>query len=104
MFSGCSSLTIYCEVVSEPSSWKNYSWNSSKCPVVWNCNNNKTADDGYIYTVIDGVRYALKDGTATVVRQSSTLSGNIAIPESVVYENAQYSVTSIEYRAFSDCT
>ncbi len=33
-FSDCSSLTIYCEVESEPLSW-HLDWNYSNCPVVW---------------------------------------------------------------------
>ena len=33
-FSGCDSLTIYCEAESQPEEWYD-SWNSSNCPVVW---------------------------------------------------------------------
>lgn len=33
-FSGCDSLTIYCEAESAPSGWS-WSWNSSNRPVVW---------------------------------------------------------------------
>ncbi|MBR2611631.1 MAG: hypothetical protein IKC72_01055 [Clostridia bacterium] len=35
-FSGCTSLTIYCEAVSKPSGW-NSDWNYSNRPVVWAC-------------------------------------------------------------------
>ena len=101
-FSGCSGLTIYCEVESQPSGW-NSNWNYSNCPVVWNCSNNDVANDSYIYIVIDGIRYALKDGIAKVVRQSTALSGAISIPESVTYHEASYSVTSIGNYAFRDC-
>lgn len=101
-FEDCSLLTIYCEAVKKPSGWNNY-WNSD-CPVVWNCNNNDTANDGYIYTVIDGIRYALKNGTATVVRQSTSLSGNISIYAGITYKNMEYRVTSIGISAFEGCS
>ena len=71
-FNNCISLTIYCEVASKPSDW-NSNWNSS-CPVVWNCKNNDIANDGNIYYIDEnGIRYTLKDGNATVVRQSESL-------------------------------
>ena len=102
-FSGCDALVIYCEAASEPSGW--YSdWNSSGCPVVWDCNNNNKDKNGNEYAVIDGLQYALKDGNATVKRQSSSITGSIDIPASVTYEGEIYSVTSIGYRAFSGCS
>ncbi len=101
-FEDCSLLTIYCEAVKKPSGWNSY-WNSD-CPVVWNCNNNDTANDGYIYTVIYGIRYALKNGSATVVRQSSSLSGSISIPAGFTYKNMEYRVTSIGISAFEGCS
>ena len=102
-FEDCSGLTIYSETASKPSGW-NSNWNNSNCPVVWNCNNNEVANDGYIYTVIDGIRYALKDSIATVAEQSTTLSGAISIPESVTYHEVSYYVTSIGYQAFYNCS
>ena len=33
-FSGCSSLTIYCEATSKPSGWSSR-WNYSNLPVEW---------------------------------------------------------------------
>jgi hypothetical protein len=33
-FSSCTSLTIYCEVASQPSGWST-SWNPLNCPVIW---------------------------------------------------------------------
>ena len=50
-FFGCSGLTIYCEVGSKPIGW-NSTWNYDDCPVVWDCNNNEIADDGYIYAIM----------------------------------------------------
>ena len=106
-FANCNAITIYSEAVSKPSGWSDL-WAShisgSKCPVVWNCNSNETADDGYIYTIIDGIRYALKDETATVAKQSSSLSGDITIPINIIYKYTSYSVKSIEYQAFSNCS
>ncbi len=102
VFNGCNSLIIYCEAASKPSGWNNY-WNNSKCPVVWDCKNNDKANDGYIYIVIDGLRYGLKDGKATVVRQSKAVSGSIIIPSSVTYKDVSYSVTSIGDSAFAGC-
>lgn len=41
-FNGCDSLTIYCEATSKPRGWSS-DWNSSDCPVVWDCKNNTNA-------------------------------------------------------------
>ena len=71
--------------------------------MVWNCKNNEVATDGAIYKIIDGIRYALKDGVATVVRQSKNIAGSITIPTSVSYKNNTYTVTSIDSSAFSGC-
>ena len=114
-FADCRGLTIYCEADSQPSEWDS-TWNSDymgvtrDCPVVWNCNNSNVADDGYIYAVIGGIRYALKSDIATVARQATTLSGAISVPESVTYQGLMtyqglsYSVTRIGDGAFEDCS
>ena len=103
-FRDCSSLTIYCEAASKPSDW-NSNWNYSNCPVVWDCKNTDVASGGNIYYVDEkGIRYALKDGNATVVRQIQSLSGDIEIPSSVSYKNNIYNVTSINSFAFSECS
>ena len=101
-FRDCSSLTIYCKAESQPSGWES-NW-SSACPVVWNCNENEMANDGYIYAIINGVRYGLySDETAKVVRQPRNIvTANIA--ESVEYQGITYNVTSIGYYAFSGCS
>ena len=59
-----------------------------------------------ISTEIDGIRYVLNaDATqATVVSKSDKYSGEVIIPESVVYEGTAYSVTSIGEEAFRDCS
>ena len=103
-FSRCSLLTIYCEVASKPSGWSS-SWNDSDCPVVWNCKNNDIANDGNIYYIDEnGIRYALKDGNATVARQIQSINGDIELPSSVSYKNNVYKVTSIGSDAFYNCS
>ena len=102
-FSGCSGLTIYCEVGSKPNAW-NSNWNSSNCPVVWDCNNNEIADDGYIYVITDGIKYGLKDGEAYIAEQSQAISGEFVITDKVSYKGNEYVVTSIGSAAFYGCS
>ena len=100
-FDWCTSLTIYCEATSQPDGWDT-NWNFSNYPVVWNCNNSDVANDGYIYTVVDGIRYSIKDGAATVATQPKNIKEAI-IKESITYKNVSYSVTSIGNSAFHRC-
>ena len=100
-FRGCYSLTIYCEATYKPSGWSS-DWNYSNCPVVWNCNNNEVAEDGYIYTVVDGIRYGLKDGVANIVRQLRNIT-IASIPIKVTHKGTNYTVTSIGEDAFENC-
>ena len=106
-FDKCEYLTIYCEAAEKPDGYSiaeeeyDIDWNGS-CPVVWNCKKNDVAADGYIYTIVNGVRYALKDGKATVLKQMN-LSGNISIPKSVKYKKNSYTVTTIVDGAFYAC-
>ena len=99
-FLSCTSLTIYCEAESQPSGWDS-SWNSYR-PIVWNCNNNDVASDGYIYTIIDGVRYSLKDGVATIVRQPKTIKKAIVL-SNITQKEVNYTVTDILEEAFCEC-
>ena len=94
-FYNCYSLTIYCEATSEPSGWCS-NWN---CPVVWDCKNNDVASNGYIYTVIDGLRYGIKDNVATVVRQPKNIV-EANIPSTITYKDTIYPVTGIGNSAF----
>ena len=100
-FRNCTSLTIYCEAASQPSGWRS-DWNYSNCHVVWDCNNNDIAEDGYRYVVIDGLKYGIKDNVAQVARYNVT--GDIIIPSGIEYDGLTYSVTSIGYNAFYNCT
>lgn len=47
------------------------------------------------HVTIDGILYMLKNDIATVAIQPATLSGEIAIPKSVTYEEKDYPVTTI---------
>ena len=113
----CSGLVIRCEGTTSRG-WNEY-WNVHTtdteiaygqywytyhyCPVVWDCNNNDVAADGYIYEDIDGVRYALKGGAATVVKQPNNIAETY-IPETVTYKGTTYAVTSISKKAFYNCS
>lgn len=85
-FEGCKSLTIYCEAMSA----ENMSWwdNDIYYPLVWDYKNNNKDSKGYEYSVIDGIRYALKDTEAIVVGQPANIVDSIIIPESVMYKGA----------------
>lgn len=100
-FDTCPSLTIYCEAESEPTTWDS-DWNYLGYPIVWDCNNNKVADDGYIYTVKDSVRYALKDNVATVVRQPLHIK-TANILTDIDLDGVNYDVTTISSDAFKNC-
>ena len=102
VFYNCDCLTIYCEAENKPNGW-NSSWNDGNCPVVWDCTNNDKDSSGYVYAVIDGIRYSLKEGVATVIRQQSNLV-TANIPASVTYKDVTYNVTSIGQSAFNNCT
>ncbi len=102
-FYGCSSLIIYCEVSSKQSGWNN-SWNSSNRPVIWNSKSNDKDGDGYAYSTIGGIRYSLKSGIASIIRQANNISGSIEIPNRVSYKGSYYAVTSINNSAFYNCS
>ena len=96
--------TIYCEAAEKPAGWDD-NWNNIDddidIPVVWNCRGNQTADDGAIYTVVNDIRYAIKDGEATVMQSSWHVGGRVTIPSSISYGENNYPVTAIGYGAFA---
>lgn len=55
---------------------------------------------------INGIFYNLNadDKVAAVAPKSGFCSGDITIPETVTYEDVDYSVTSIGYQAFYNCS
>ena len=101
-FLDCDRLIIYCEATSKPSGW-DFDWNDSNCPVVWDSANNDVADNGYIYTTLNGTRYCIKDGMATVEQQIENVT-ELNIPSNITYKGISYKVTSIGDRAFYNCT
>ena len=84
------------------------SWSYDGLPVVYDSRNNKVASDGFIYTTVDGMRYMLKDGEATVAKQRPDLS-KVKIPESITFgkdadgKDAVYEVSGIADGAFDGC-
>lgn len=102
-FDSCTGLIIYCEAAEKQSGWHD-DWNKSNLPVVWDCKNNDVADNGYIYASLNGISYRLKDGSATVQKQSENLSGEIIIPEEIAFKNKIYKVEIIVAQAFSGCS
>ena len=55
-------------------------------------------------TLIDGVYYNLIAKQAEVTSGDTKYTGNVTIPESFTYNGVTYSVTSIEYYAFYNCS
>ena len=51
--------------------------------------------------VIDGVKYLLDGGKASVMQQSG-LTGDIVIPETVRHDDTDYTVTTVQSNAFKD--
>lgn len=93
-------MTIYCESEVKPIGWDE-EWNS-QYPIVWNCNDNDIADDGYIYTLVDGVKYAIKAGEAIVAIQPCGEVLTYDIKDSILYKGVSYSVSSIKEYAFTN--
>ena len=95
-------MTIYCEAKNRPSGWHEdwmNGYENDSC-VVWDCKNNDVANDGYIYTVVDGIRYGIKDGVAMVSRQPSRSIPVVNIAPNITYKNENYVVTAIADYAF----
>lgn len=57
-----------------------------------------------VETVIDGVRYSLSDGTATVVGYTKDIPAQCAIPGSVTMDGAAYTVTAIGEGGLLNCS
>lgn len=103
-FDSCRSLTVYCPQAEKPIGWDdgwNWSFLGDDIPVVWNCTVSETADNGYVYAIVGGLRYALRDGSATVAAQPAALCGDISIPDIIAYKGIVYPVTAIGQYAFN---
>lgn len=106
-FYNCKSLTIYCEATTKIDGWDTPTGGGMisddySIPVVWDCNNNDIADDGYIYSVINGIRYAIKDSFAIVARQPVN-TDTTAIDNNILYKGTSYSIVGIGDQAFENC-
>lgn len=107
----CTALTLYMQLTKDEfyvesggSKWN--AIDSAKticCPVVWDCDNNNVADDGYIYTVIDNIRYGIKNNKAYIMTQSSNLT-EITLSASITYNTNLYEVASAVQDAFKYST
>lgn len=98
VFYNCSVLVIYCEAESKPQNWDE-NWNVDNCNVIWNCKKNDQADDGRFYVTEDGLRYAIKDGFASVCEQITEVE-EVHIASSIRYKGENYAVTAIEKDVF----
>ena len=100
-FAYSAALTVYAEAAEKPAGWSDkFSFAEGYPSVVWSCRSNEVASDGYIYATIDGIRYALRQGEATVAAQPQSIKA-ADIPASVTYRGLTYAVTSIGDDAFS---
>ena len=94
-------LIVYCEAEERPTYWAS-AWCDSQLPVIWNCKNNDRDENGYAYSVINGISYRLGGGEATVWgNQPVELAGNIVIPDSVIYKDSEYAVTAVDDEVFT---
>ena len=92
-------LTVYCEAKEQPSGWSEQ-W--FRYPVVWDCNNNDIANDGYAYTVVEGTRYRLRDGVVEVAMQPDKIT-KLHISANITYKGRQYAVTKFAQNAIAMC-
>ena len=67
-----------------------------------------TGINAFAYYEIDGIYYALGNGTAVVNSKESgsynSYSGDVVIPETVTYRGETYTVVTIGSKAFKDCS
>ena len=93
---------IYCEAESRPEGWSN-DWCYSSTPVIWDCSNNDIAGDAYIYVIMDGILYGIKDDETTLLKASKDIT-TASVPETIRHRTVDYEVTSICEKAFYDCS
>jgi hypothetical protein len=91
--------TIYCEAEEALEGWAENWAGFEDRPIVWDCLNNDVATDGFMYTVVDGIRYALFDTKACVAEQMGYTS-NVRIRDSVTYKGNTYLVVGLKENAF----
>jgi hypothetical protein len=59
---------------------------------------------GQTEATINNIKYTLYKDSATVMQQSTSLSGDITIPEKVIYDNKEYTVSALVNKAFYQCS
>ena len=91
----CKNLTIYCEADSKPSDWHS-DWNYDGSPVVWGYSSSSQED--FTFTMISN-----NDKTVEVSGYTGT-NTIVMIPPTVVLGGDEFSVVSIGYGAFKDCS
>ncbi|MDE7455027.1 MAG: leucine-rich repeat domain-containing protein, partial [Clostridia bacterium] len=113
-FNYCNALTLYVEAEQDSDTVKGWyrSWDQNgllnvtgtgiALRIVWDCNNNNVDFEGYEYVYINGLRYAIKDGTATVAEQPKNIT-TATIPAKITYNDTVYSVVGIRQYAFNSC-
>ncbi len=94
-FSNNLGLTIYSEAKSITGT------EYLNCPIVYDCNNNNIANDGYFYTIVNGVRYAIKNDSAIMASQRTYLSGEVIVPQNIIYKDRLYNIVGISSKAFN---
>lgn len=104
-FQGCNSLTRYCAAKSQPSHWNDYWGYGCLGGIVWDCYNNDVATDGYVYTVVDGLRYMMYPNSSFVMLapQPNTIT-KVNILSEIIYKDKVCKVVDINARAFSGCS
>ena len=97
-FFECFVKEFYCEAPSKPQGWHD-EWSDRFKIVIWDCKNNDVAQDGYIHVEVDGIKYGIANGEATVLGANGTVE-NANILENVSFKGKSYSVTSINAYVF----
>jgi len=88
-------LTVYCEAASKPSGWSSNWINFRTYSIVWDCKNNETAKDGYVYVMVDGIKYGLDQSYASVVMQPKSDLTELIIPSTITHKGKTYVVYEI---------
>ena len=96
---------FFCEAKEKPTGWDN-TWNrvtGGQPNVIWDCKNNDKNSNGYAYAFIDGIHYSIKNSATTVYKQPYNISGDIEIPDKIIYKDNEYKVTGFAGDVFDNC-
>ena len=99
VFSGCKCLTIYSQILLEPTWWDS-SWNVDYCPAVWGYSGVSGEYDGFEYAVCidsEGNKYI------TIVGYNGT-DTNLVIPDTVNVDGEDIVIKEITTKTFYNCT